>query len=347
MGFAALYPSYDNTTDNPGEILMTRMILKTAVVLAGTLLAAPVIAQDFPTRTITMNMSYSAGGPGDTIARLLAQAMSGPLKQQVIVENTTGAGGSIGSAKVAASAPDGYNLLLIHISHATNPALYPKLKFDPIKDYEPIGLAVDLPSVFVARKDLPAKNLEELIAWMKTTKEKVNYAHAGIGSASHLCGLLLNAATGTQPTQIAYRGAGPAMNDMMSGQVDVMCDQIVNVVGNVDGGTIKGYAVTSTERAPALPNLPTTAEAGLKDFQYTVWYGLFAPKGTPKPVLDKLNAALNVALKDETVKTRLAALGAQPVTPERATPDALAKHLKSEIDKWTPIIKNAGVVGAQ
>ena len=326
---------------------MTKAILKTAVVLAGTLMLAPATAQDFPTRTITMNMPYSAGGPGDTIARLLAQAMSGPLKQQVIVENTTGAGGSIGSAKVAGSPPDGYNLLLIHISHATNPALYPKLKFDPIKDYEPIGLAVDLPSVFVARKDLPAKNLEELIAWMKTTKEKVNYAHAGIGSASHLCGLLLNAATGTQPTQIAYRGAGPAMNDMMSGQVDVMCDQIVNVVGNVDGGTIKGYAVTSNERAPALPNLPTTAEAGLKDFQYTVWYGLFAPKGTPKPVLDKLNAALNVALKDETVKTRLAALGAQPVAAERATPDALAKHLKSEIDKWTPIIKNAGVVGAQ
>lgn len=324
-----------------------KMVLATAFALGTAFSVAPAIAQDFPTRTITMNMPYSAGGPGDTIARLLAQAMSGPLKQQVIVENTTGAGGSIGSAKVAASAPDGYNLLLIHISHATNPALYPKLKYDPVKDYEPIGLAVDLPSVFVARKDLPAKDLPELIAWMKATKEKVNYAHAGIGSASHLCGLLLNAATGTQPTQIAYRGAGPAMNDMMSGQVDVMCDQIVNVVGNVDGGTIKGYAVTSAERAPALPKLPTTAEAGLKDFQYTVWYGLFAPKGTPKPVLDKLNAALNVALKDETVKTRLAALGAQPVAPERATPDALAKHLKAEIDKWTPIIKNAGVVGAQ
>jgi tripartite-type tricarboxylate transporter receptor subunit TctC len=201
--------------------------------------------------------------------------------------------------------------------------------------------------VFVARKDLPAANLAELIAWMKTNKEKVNYAHAGIGSASHLCGLLLNAATGTQPTQIAYRGAGPAMNDMMSGQVDVMCDQIVNVVGNVDGGTIKGYAVTSTEKAPALPKLPTTAEAGLPGFTYTVWYGLFAPKGTPKPIIDKLVAALNVALKDETVKSRLAGLGVQPVAPERATPDALAAHLKSEIDKWTPIIKAAGVVGAQ
>jgi tripartite-type tricarboxylate transporter receptor subunit TctC len=326
---------------------MTGKTLGAACVLAAALLAAPASAQDFPTRVITMNMPYSAGGPGDTIARLLAQGMSGPLKQQVIVENTTGAGGSIGSAKVAASPPDGYNLLLIHISHATNPALYPKLKYDPIKDYEPIGLAVDLPSVFVARKDLPARNLEEMIAWMKANKEKVNYAHAGIGSASHLCGLLLNAATGTQPTQIAYRGAGPAMNDMMSGQVDVMCDQIVNVVGNVDGGTIKGYAVTSTERAPALPKLTTTAEAGLPGFTYTVWYGLFAPKGTPKPIIDKLVAALNVALKDETVKSRLAGLGVQPVAPERATPEALAAHLKSEIDKWTPIIKAAGIVGAQ
>lgn len=326
---------------------MTGKTLGAACVLAAALWAVPASAQEFPTRVITMNMPYSAGGPGDTIARLLAQGMSGPLKQQVIVENTTGAGGSIGSAKVAASPPDGYNLLLIHISHATNPALYPKLKYDPIKDYEPIGLAVDLPSVFVARKDLPAKNLEELIAWMKANKEKVNYAHAGIGSASHLCGLLLNAATGTQPTQIAYRGAGPAMNDMMSGQVDVMCDQIVNVVGNVDGGTIKGYAVTSTERAPALPKLPTTAEAGLPGFTYTVWYGLFAPKGTPKPIIDKLVAALNVALKDETVKSRLAGLGVQPVAPERATPEALAAHLKSEIDKWTPIIKAAGIVGAQ
>jgi tripartite-type tricarboxylate transporter receptor subunit TctC len=326
---------------------MTGKTLGAACVLAAALWTVPASAQDFPTRVITMNMPYSAGGPGDTIARLLAQGMSGPLKQQVIVENTTGAGGSIGSAKVAASPPDGYNLLLIHISHATNPALYPKLKYDPIKDYEPIGLAVDLPSVFVARKDLPAKNLEELIAWMKANKEKVNYAHAGIGSASHLCGLLLNAATGTQPTQIAYRGAGPAMNDMMSGQVDVMCDQIVNVVGNVDGGTIKGYAVTSTERAPALPKLPTTTEAGLPGFTYTVWYGLFAPKGTPKPIIDKLVAALNVALKDETVKSRLAGLGVQPVAPERATPEALAAHLKSEIDKWTPIIKAAGIVGAQ
>ncbi|MET0723635.1 MAG: tripartite tricarboxylate transporter substrate-binding protein, partial [Tardiphaga sp.] len=209
------------------------------------------------------------------------------------------------------------------------------------------GLAVDLPSAFVARKDLPATDLAGLIAYMKANKDKVNYAHAGIGSASHLCGLLLSSAIGAQPTQVAYRGAGPAMNDMMSGQVDVMCDQIVNVVSNVEGATIKGYATTGAQRAPALPNLPTAIEAGLPDFTYTVWYGLFAPKGTPKPVIDKLVEALNVALKDETVKTRLAALGVQPVSPERAQPAALAAHLKSEIDKWTPIIKAAGVLGAQ
>jgi tripartite-type tricarboxylate transporter receptor subunit TctC len=318
-----------------------------AIALLAVATVTPALAQEFPTRTITMNMPYAAGGPGDTIARLLAQGMSGPLKQQVIVENTTGAGGSIGSAKVAGSPPDGYNLLLIHVSHATNPSLYPKLKYDPVKDYEPIGLAVDLPSAFVARKDLPANDLAGLIAYMKANKEKVNYAHAGIGSASHLCGLLLSSATGAQPTQVAYRGAGPAMNDMMSGTVDVMCDQIVNVVSNVEGGTIKGYATTGAKRSPALPNLPTAAEAGLPDFTFNVWYGLFAPKGTPKPVIDKLVAALNDALRDETVKTRLAALGVQPVSPERAQPAALAAHLKAEIDKWTPIIKAAGVLGAQ
>jgi tripartite-type tricarboxylate transporter receptor subunit TctC len=326
---------------------MTGKTFGAAFVLAAALGAAPASAQDFPTRVITMNMPYAAGGPGDTIARLLAQGMTEPLKQQVIVENTAGAGGSIGSAKVAGSPPDGYNLLLIHISHATNPALYPKLKYDPIADYEPIGLVVDLPSAFVARKDFPAADLAGMIAYLKTNKDKVNYAHAGIGSASHLCGLLLAAAIGAQPTQVAYRGAGPAMNDMMSGQVDIMCDQIVNVVSNVEAGTIKGYATTGTERAPALPNVPTATEAGLPNFTYTVWYGLFAPKGTPKPVIAKLVAALNEALKNETVKSRLAALGVQPVSPERAQPEALAAHLKSEIDKWTPIIKAAGVLGSQ
>lgn len=315
--------------------------------LAAALCASPAPAQDYPVRPITMVMPYAAGGPGDTLARLLAQSMTPLLGQQIIVENVAGAGGSIGSGKVASSPPDGYNLLLIHISHATNPALYPKLKFDPIKDYAPVGLVVDLPSAFVAKKDMPAKTFAELVAYVKANKEKVNYSHAGIGSASHLCGLLFADAIKTRFTNVAYRGAGPAMNDLMSGQVDVMCDQTINVVSNIEAGTIKGYATTGTDRVAALPNLPTVAESGIPGFSYKVWYGLFAPKGTPQPVVDKLVGALNAALKDKALRDRLAQLGAEPVGPERATPGALAAHLKAEIDKWTPIIKAAGVTGAQ
>jgi tripartite-type tricarboxylate transporter receptor subunit TctC len=309
--------------------------------------SASASAQDYPARHITMVMPFSAAGPGDTIARLLAQGMGATLKQQVIVENTSGAGGSIGSTKIAQAPPDGYNLLLIHISHATNPALYPNLKYDPVKDFEPIGLVVELPSVFVAKKDLPAANFAELIAYVKANQAKVTYAHAGIGSASHLCGLLFQAATGTRMTQVAYRGAGPAMNDLMGGQVDIICDQIVNVVGNVQGGTVKAYAVTGSEKAAALPDLPVASEFGLPNFNYKVWYGLFAPKGTPKPVTDKLVGALNAALQNKVIKDRLAQLGAEPVSAERAQPAALAAHLQSEIEKWAPIIKAAGVTGTQ
>lgn len=329
------------------ETIMTR---KQVLGVAFAMLAATsgiASAQDFPSRHITMAMPFSAGGPGDTIARLLAQGMGASLKQQVLIENTTGAGGSIGSAKVAQSAPDGYNLLLMHIGHATNPALYPNLKYDPVKDFEPIGLTVELPSVFVAKKDLAPANFADLIAYVKANQEKISYAHAGIGSASHLCGLLFQAATGTKMTQIAYRGAGPAMNDLMGGQVDLLCDQIVNVVGNVQGGTVKAYAVTGSGKAAALPDLPVASEFGLPNFNYKVWYGLFAPKGTPKPVIEKLVGALNAALQDKAIKDRLAVLGAETVSTERAQPAALAAHLQSEIEKWVPIIKAAGVTGTQ
>ncbi|MDC7786417.1 tripartite tricarboxylate transporter substrate-binding protein [Rhodoplanes sp. TEM] len=310
-------------------------------------MAAAASAQSFPNRPITMVMPYSAGGPGDTITRLVAQGMTQTLKQQIVVDNTSGAGGSIGSAKVAQSAPDGHTLLMIHVSHATNPALYPKLPYDPIKDFEPIGLVVDLPAAFVARKDLPPRTFSEFLGYVKANGAKVNFAHAGIGSSAHLCGLLFASATGVEITSVPYRGAGPALNDMMGGRVDAMCDQIVNVVRHVEAGAIKGYAVTGSETAAALPNLPTVATAGLPGFTYQVWYGLFAPKGTPKPVIDTLVAALNVALKDPTIKARLAELGADTVSPERARPEALAAHLKAEIDKWGPVIKAAGVVGAQ
>jgi tripartite-type tricarboxylate transporter receptor subunit TctC len=323
------------------------MITKlSSVALFATLaLVGNAFAQDYPTKPVTLVMPYAAGGPGDTLARLVAQSMTATLKQQVIVENASGAGGTIGSTKVATAKPDGYTLLMIHISHATNPALYPKLRYDPIKDFEPIGLVADLPMVIVAKKDLAPNNLKELTAYIKTNKDKVMYAHAGVGSASHLCGLLLFSTLDTTVTNVPYKGSGPAMNDIMGGQVELICDQTVNVVGPLKSNKIKGYAVASKTKSPALPSLPTANEAGLPGFELNIWYGLFAPKGTPKPILDKLEAALQTAVKDANVKTRMADLGAEPASPDRATPAAMRTLLKSEIDKWGPIIKKAGVYG--
>jgi tripartite-type tricarboxylate transporter receptor subunit TctC len=300
-------------------------------------------AQDFPSKHITMIMPFAAGGPGDTIARIVAQGMTNAFKQQVIVENVAGAGGTVGTARASAATPDGHTLLMIHVGAATNAALYPNLKYDHIKDFEPIGLVVDLPSAFVAKKDLPAGSFADLIAHLKANPDKVNYAHAGIGSASHLCGLMFASATGTKFSQVPYRGTGPAMNDLVGGQVDFMCDQAVNVVSNVTGGTIKGYAVTSLVKAPALPTLPTADEAGLKGFNLTIWYGLCASKGTPKPIVDKLVIGLQAALKDPAVTDKLKVLGADTVPMDRATPAALDAHLKAETAKWGAVIKAAGV----
>ena len=323
------------------------MLQKTALTTGlAVLLAIPTAqAQEFPTKTVSLIMPYSAGGPGDTLARLVAQSMTKSLKKQVIVENYPGAGGTIGSSRVANAAPDGHTLLMIHVSHATNPALYPKLAYDAIKDFEPVGLVADLPMVFVSKKDLPVKSFKELIEYVKANKDKVNYGHAGSGSASHLCGLLFSSAIKTKVTMIPYKGAAPAISDMMGGQVDFMCDQTVNVVPYIKSGRINGYAVASKAKSPALPELPTASEAGLPGFELNIWYGVFAPKGTPKPVVDKLSASLQDAVKDATVKAKLADLGAAPVSEERARPEPLRVQLKSEIDKWGPIIKEAGVYG--
>ena len=325
---------------------MIRRRIAAAFVGAAFLAAGAASAQDFPARPMTLVMPYSAGGPGDTLTRLIAQGMTTALGQQVVVENVAGAGGTIGSQKVASAAPDGYNLLMNHVSAATNPALYPKLKYDQLKDFQPIGLVVELPSVFVAKKDFAPKDFGELIAYARANKEKVNYAHAGIGSASHLCGLLFMKAIGAKVTNVAYRGSGPAMNDLMSGQVDMICDQTVNVIGNVEAGSIKAYAVTSKEPAASLPKLPTAA-ASLPGFELTIWYGMWAPKNLPQPVLDKLTTALHAALQDRTIRERMQQLGANPVSLDRATPDALQAHLKAETEKWGPIIREAGVVGGQ
>ena len=300
-------------------------------------------AQDYPSKPITIIVPFAAGGPSDTIARLTAQTMGNVLKSQMIVENVGGAGGTIGAARLTQAKPDGYTVFIHHIGHATAPALYRKLGYDSIKDFEPIGLVNDGAMAVIARKDFPAANLKEMIAYLKANKEKINMANAGVGSASHLCGMLFQTALATDFTTVPYKGTGPAMNDLLGGQVDFMCDQTTNNASQIKAGKVKAYAITTAQRVPALPDLPTMSEAGMPDFTVTIWHAMYAPKGTPKPVIDKLSKALQEALKDANLKQRFADLGSEPVAQERATPEALRAHLKAEIDKWGPIIKKAGV----
>ena len=300
-------------------------------------------AQDYPTKVITMVVPYAAGGPTDTVARLIAGPMSKTLTQQVIIENVLGAGGTIAANRVAKSSPDGYSILIHHIGMSTAPALYRKLPFNPITDFEPIGLINEVPMTLVAKRDFPAKDLKELIAYVKANKDKLNYANAGLGAASHLCGMLFMSAIQTEVTTVPYNGTAPAMNDLLGGQVDFMCDQTTNTTSQIKAEKVNVYGVTTKKRVASLPNVPTMDEAGLKGFEVSVWHGLYAPKGTPKAVIDKLVNSLHVALKDENVKQRFAELGAEPVAENRATPAARGAHLKAEIDKWSPIIKKAGV----
>ncbi|HYJ16591.1 MAG TPA: tripartite tricarboxylate transporter substrate binding protein BugD [Candidatus Limnocylindria bacterium] len=304
---------------------------------------APLDAQEFPNKVISMVVPFAAGGPTDTVARLIGVPMSKTLKQQVIVENVGGAGGTIAANRVAKASPDGYTILIHHIGMSTAPALYRKLPYNPTTDFEPIGMINEVPMTLVAKNDFPAKDLKELIAYVKANKEKINYANAGIGAASHLCGMLFMSAIQTDVTTVPYSGTAPAMNDLLGGQVDFMCDQTTNTTSQIKAGKIKVYGVTTKKRVASLPNVPTLDEAGLKGFEVSIWHALYAPKSTPKPVVDKLTNALQDAMKDSTVKQRFADLGTEPVTLNRATPAALSAHLKAEIDRWAPIIKKAGV----
>jgi len=319
------------------------MFRKILAALAALVASTAVLAQDYPNRTISIVVPFAAGGPTDTVTRLVGQSMSKALGQTVIVENVAGAGGTIGPKKVAASKPDGYTLVLMHIGISTSVSLYRNLGYNPMTDLEPIGLVTDVPMTFIARKDFPPKDMKELIAYVKANKDKVTYANAGVGAASHLCGMLLMTAMQTDLTTIPYKGTGPAMTDLMGGQVDFMCDQTTNTTPQIRGGKVKAYAVTTAQRIKALPDLPTVQESGIKDFQVGIWHGLWAPKGTPKPIIDKLSAALQSALKDPNVIAKFADLGTEPVPQDQATPAALAKHLKAEVDKWAPIIKKAGI----
>ncbi len=314
-------------------------------ILAGLALLGivPLNAQEYPNKVITMVVPFAAGGPTDTVARLIGVPMSKTLGQQTIVENVAGAGGTIAANRVAKASPDGYTILIHHIGMSTAPALYRKLPYNPITDFEPIGLINEVPMTLVAKSSFPAKDLKELIAYVKANKDKVNYANAGLGAASHLCGMLFMTAIQTDVTTVPYGGTGPAMNDLLGGQVDFMCDQTTNTTSQIKAGKIKVYGVTTKKRVLSLPDVPTMDEAGMKGFEVSVWHGLYAPKGTPKPVIDRLTKALQDAMKDATVKQRFADLGTEPVEQNRATPAALSAHLKAEIEKWAPIIKKAGV----
>lgn len=304
-------------------------------------------AQNFPgDKPITIVVPFSAGGPTDRVARDLAEALRKPLGGvTVVVDNSAGAGGSIGANKVAKAAPDGHTLLLHHIGMATMPTLVRNIPFKVESDFEYLGMVNDVPMTLIGRPTLQPANYKDLTTWIGQNKGKINLANAGVGSASHLCGLLFQNAIGTDMTTVPYKGTGPAMTDLIGGQVDLMCDQTTNTSGQIEGKKVKAYAVTTAKRLapPALKDLPTLQESGLKDFQVTIWHGLYAPKGTPAPVLQKINDALKVALKDPDFIKKQEGLGAVVVSDARANPADHKKFVAAEIAKWSPVIKAAGV----
>lgn len=317
------------------------------IALAATLLPlhAPALAQSaWPDKPIILVVPYSAGGPTDVVARMLAIPMGKSLGQTVIVENTVGAGGTIAPARVARAAPNGNTILIHHMGMATAPALYKKLNFDPLKDFEYIGQVLDVPMTLLSRKDFPANNFPELLAYLKTHKDKVSLANAGTGAVSQLCGLLFASQVGVELTTVPYKGAGPALNDLMGGQVDLLCDQTTQTAPVIkDGQRVKVFGVTTPQRLASMPNIPTLDEQGLRGFDVKVWHGVYAPKGTPPEVTAKLNVALRAALQDEAVKARIAELSSEIVPMDKVTPESLRTHLAAETAKWGKVIKASGV----
>jgi len=310
-----------------------------AMLVASTALGS---AQSYPERTITMVVPFAAGGPTDTVTRLVAESMSKDLGQQIIVENVGGAGGTLGAKQVADADPDGYKLLLAHIGMATSDTLYRNLPYKTLDAFEYVGLVTEVPMTILARKDMEANDLKGLVEYAKANADKVTVANAGIGAASHLCGMLFMSAIETPLVTVPYKGTGPAMTDLLGGQVDIMCDQTTNTTKQIQGGTVKAYAVTTPERLSVLPDVPTTKEAGLEGMEFGIWHGIYAPKGTPAEATERLSAALQKALQDPNVVARFAELGTVPSSQEDATPAALKAKLESEIARWKPVIESAG-----
>ncbi|MDO5625485.1 MAG: tripartite tricarboxylate transporter substrate binding protein BugD [Pseudomonadota bacterium] len=297
----------------------------------------------FPTRPVTLVIPFSAGGPTDVVARMLAGPMGRSLGQTVVVDNATGAGGTIAASKVARAAPDGHTVFLHHMGMSTAPYLYRKLNFDPLKDFAPIGEVLDVPMTLLARKDFPARDGRELLSHVKAQGNKITLANAGLGAVSHLCGLLFMSQLGVELTTVPYKGTGPALTDLLGGQVDLLCDQTTQTVPYIKDGRVKVYGVTVPQRLSALPDVPTLDEQGLKGFEIKVWHGLYAPRGTPPEAIAKLNTALKAALADPAVVKRMDELNADIPSAERITPESLRRHLQAELAKWGPVIKQAGI----
>ncbi|AWI87831.1 hypothetical protein C0214_05660 [Methylobacterium sp. DM1] len=313
-----------------------------AISLLSVLTAFGAAADTYPQRPITMVVPFAAGGPTDVVARIVAEPMSRVLGQQVVIENVTGAGGTTGITRASQAAPDGYTIMMGHMgTHGAAPALFKGLKYDPAKSFDPIGLAAGTPIVIVAKKSMAAPDLKGFVEALKSGGASVNQAHAGVGSVSHSTGILFNSLIGAKPTLVVYRGTGPALNDLVAGQVDFMTDQIVNVAPQITGGTIKAYAIATPERSPSLPDVPTTKEAGLPDYQVSAWNAVFAPKGLPADVRAKLVSALDTALKDPGAKKRILELGGTVPKEAEAGPDALQKLVESEVARWTPVLRSA------
>ncbi|MGQ0583809.1 MAG: tripartite tricarboxylate transporter substrate-binding protein [Reyranella sp.] len=310
------------------------------MLLCGTVTAQ---AQDYPSRPVTLVVPFAAAGPGDIIARLVADAMRRSLGQEVLVVNVGGAGGTIGTTRVAQAKPDGYTILLGHVGQATMSSLYKTLPYDPVESFETIGLITDVPMTIVGKADLAPKNMKELVTYVRERPDQINYAHSGLGSVAHLCGLMFMSSTKTKMTVIPYKGGGEVTKDLLAGRIDVYCEPATGTTANIQAGRIKPYAVTTKRRVTTIPDVPTTAEAGFPDIGITTWYGLYAPKGTPAAAIDKLAAALQGALKGDNVKTRFSQLSMEPVSQDQATPAALAAKLKSEVNYWSALLKEAGV----
>ncbi len=317
--------------------------LLAAVMGAGLLLTGAANAQKYPDKPISLVVPFAAGGPTDTIARLLATNMSKTLGQTVVVENVAGAGGTVASAKVAKSKPDGYTIYIHHMGMATAQALYDKLPYDPLKDFEYIGQVADVPMVLLGSKNFPPNNFKELEAYIRANKDKVTMANAGPGAVSQLCGLIFQSRLGVRVTTVPYKGTGPALTDLVGGQVNILCDQTTQTIPFIKDGKVKVYGVTTPKRLSALPNVPTLDEQGMKGFDVKVWHGIYAPLGTPKPVLEKLNAALKKALTDPDLKARLDSSNIDIVPVAKQNGESLKSHLDAEINRWGPIIRKANI----